>query len=89
MTNSNHLFSRINAESEHFVPDAKDVVSPAILAQAFGSGPLPFPTNSDGSVSANVYRAYLEATWLLALEEADAAECETEELGARFEGEAA
>lgn len=86
MTITNHLLARINPESEHFVPDAKDVVSPAVLAQAFGPGPLPFPTNPDGSVSATVYQAHLEATWLLAIEEADAAEYDRD---ARIAGEAA
>ncbi len=69
MKNAKQLLVQLNPESEHFIPDAADVVSPAVLAQVFGGGPLPFPTNADGSVATSVYMEHLEATWALAMED--------------------
>lgn len=71
MKNSNQIASRINPECGHFVPAPADVVSPAVLAQVFGGGPMPFQTNADGSVPAAVYMQHLEKTWALAMQEAE------------------
>ncbi|CAJ0807509.1 MULTISPECIES: hypothetical protein [Ralstonia] len=71
MNKSNQVTSRINPESGHFVPAHADVVSPAVLAQVFGEGPIPFQTNADGSVPAAVYLQHLETTWELAMQEAE------------------
>lgn len=88
MKNAKQSLVQLNPESEHFIPDAADVVSPAVLAQVFGGGPLPFPTNADGSVATSVYMEHLEATWALAMEEVDRPSS-SEQFGFHFAGEAA
>lgn len=51
------------AEDSGFVPAVGAVVAPEVLADVFADAKLPFATNADGSVSLDVYRAWLASTW--------------------------
>lgn len=51
------------AEDSGFVPAEGVVVAPEVLADVFADTKLPFATNADGSVSLDVYRAWLASTW--------------------------
>jgi hypothetical protein len=57
------LGSRVFAEEGSYVPPAERVVAPEVLAKVFPDGPLPFPTNADGSVELATYMQWLTATW--------------------------
>ncbi|NLP65510.1 hypothetical protein [Paraburkholderia sacchari] len=57
------LGSRVFAEEGGYVPPAERVVAPEVLAKVFADGPLPFPTNADGSVELATYMQWLTATW--------------------------
>lgn len=60
---SSVLGSRVFAEEGGYVPPAERVVAPEVLAKVFADGPLPFPTNADGSVELATYMQWLTATW--------------------------
>lgn len=55
--------SQVFAEEGCYVPAADSVVAPEVLAQVFADGPLPFPTNRDGSANLATYMQWLGATW--------------------------
>ena len=57
------LGSQVFAEEGSYVPPVERVVAPEVLAKVFADGPLPFPTNADGSVELATYMQWLTATW--------------------------
>lgn len=59
-------------EERSFVPSNRAVVAPEVLARVFADSPLPFKTNSDGSVDMSVYAEWLENTWTQGMEEFEA-----------------
>lgn len=59
-------------EERSFVPSNRAVVAPEVLARVFADTPLPFKTNSDGSVDMSVYAEWLESTWAQGMEEFEA-----------------
>lgn len=65
-----------------YVPPESNVVSGEVLAVVFEDKPLPFNTNSDGSVDLNVYMQWLANAGqaaLLAFEECSDAETPVEQ----------
>ena len=58
------LESKFFAEERGYVPPESNVVAPSVLARVFADKPLPFATNSDGSVDMATYMQWLSVEWV-------------------------
>ncbi|KAA0178835.1 hypothetical protein FX016_23165 [Cupriavidus gilardii] len=50
-------------EERGYIPQERNVIEPEVLARVFSDQPLPFKTNSDGSVDVSTYTQWLDEIW--------------------------
>lgn len=68
MKGSTSVVSEMYDNGDAVVASSGSVIGPSVLAEVFEESPLPFATNSDGSVNRDTYLRWLSETWVAGME---------------------